>query len=772
MSEKEDQIAKILNKNKQPDDYSNYERLQLGLMKMISKQFSDIHPGTSKDEIHCKGFVKRIIATQNMRFVYSINSSKPNILAFKLYDGINHIEITYSFIIAFDIRDINKTLYESIYLDKSSRNLYGNYIFTFFNFSYSLNSCDGEYRLSLITNKSFNTLKQTYYDIINDLEEYIKVIYKKRKWSLLVQHYSSEKKENVSDIEQIVRVEGFLTLFLSFTWLIIIRENAKNSSITHMNNSFKTIFLSNLKEDLEFYNSLIEKYTETRIFHLYNLLIYIANSLTKTEGFYTKIGFKMIPLNIKEVERPFDLRFKSWREYLIGLRLNDGILNGIICNVPFTITYLFLTNAKKNIFDNKSQYEKIKNSELAVELIKELKKAQVSTYFMARKEDQYELVKEFINNKFHKLSDLIDKPINFALEEIIMTDVVFILLTENVGRTVFDILTVSFRNKELAKVLGNMFQENKYFIFAKIIFDITYGLLTLNKVFGMIHTDLHLNNATIDTLRFDKDLSDKRNTYKLNNKEYTFYGTELIGFIIDYSRCVIHKDFYEDYSDKDIIGSGISKDIDEMIEYDKNILLNVYLQLFPTKKKRKDELLVLFKKHYNALFKLLTCIDIYMFTTRMLKLLDGEPVSKKAALLIVNLNKESEVYLTTKVNNLLDNPSEYSKVIESDPYPLQELIEKNFLEFTTKNNEETSLIDYINLDNEFKYSYTDHNNLPIGIRTFDIINENGEEEHIEHLSERRKKIMNSLHEEINKDYTYVNEYSIKNRLYDEFKTID
>lgn len=166
--------------------------------------------------------------------------------------------------------------------------------------------------------------------------------------------------------------------------------------------------------------------------------------------------------------------------------------------------------------------------------------------------------------------------------------------------------------------------------------------------------------------------------------QYVFPNNSYFSCIIDFSRSIVnHKDFEKivDYS-----LPSTYKLIDDEKKFkieESNRLLNLYMRLFPNKLKQKEELVVLFKNHFEAVFKLLTCIDLYMFTIRLSRML-GQldiPIHNRAVSLVDKINKLSEIFITNDMNYLMDNMEMYSnKIIESD-WPILSIIKKCFFEY-------------------------------------------------------------------------------------------
>ena len=96
-----------------------------------------------------------------------------------------------------------------------------------------------------------------------------------------------------------------------------------------------------------------------------------------------KVGQKLIPLNISEVQNPFNIKYKPWREFLISEKIQDLIINGICKGYPFIGDYFYIKDIRKTIFDNYVQYMKLEHSEQATFITRKLIEARRATYYTA-----------------------------------------------------------------------------------------------------------------------------------------------------------------------------------------------------------------------------------------------------------------------------------------------------------------------------------------------------------------------------------------------------
>jgi hypothetical protein len=712
---------------------------------------------------YSEGMIKRVMLLSTIKNLTSDNGLSGHIVVMKLYDSLSRKETNYGILFCNTIDKLPEKIINAMFTHDQPK--FGNYVLMYLSTGPSLISCDGEYRGRLIRFEDLLRSKNMFSYIWNEIEEYMNQAKKKRSWSIYATYIYPDKRTVTSydDLELIVKSELLPTTMLNMAWFQAIYNEKMQMSETHMNKTFREIILSEYEIDLEFLNELIKKYgaedVERFKVSISNIIHNIFGSNKKR---YLQSGFKMIPLNVSEVQNPFDIRYKPWREYYITTRCSDLIPNQIAPGFPVISNYYYVRNTKKGLFDNKSQYERIKNSELAMEILKTLKEAQQDTYFASSSlvtvNKTTEQVRQWVSNKFKKLSDKISDPINYTIDELIMSDVTFILASEFVGKTFADTIQLQKTNKIFDSNLGNPFSDGGYDYFAKYMFEICYSLLTLNKRIGIIHGDFHLNNATIGYLY--QSIPNASVAYFVNpDAMYVFPNNGYFSCIIDFSRSIVDPDRYRELEDKSL-SSKLTKNEPAFTSGQIHNLLNIYIQLFTNKSKQYDELLILFKNNFSAVFKLLTCIDLYMFCVRLGRMLgdisqergkvsnieddpdedkvvvsdkknnsrvggkqtEGFSISDKSLELIDKIIRLTESYIASDMNHLINDPEDFGDKILKGPYPIETIIGKCFPEFKdgsklgnigSKTNKSNMVVtDCYNIDNEWKYSLNKYDTFP------------------------------------------------------------
>ncbi len=661
-----------------------------------------------------KGMMKRIYNIATIKYGMPQGVFPWAFINFKLHDTISRQSVNYATLICERAEDVDlRSLHDAQKI--------GDIAIINYSISTSLVSCDGEYRNKFCRYADYVNSEKKYPDIWNELATYVDKTQHKRSWMTTYSIFSGTDSQDNTALVKFIQFYRLDSRFLSLAFFHIIYNEYTGISESHMISSARDIFMSNIKMDIEFIKELINKYGEDRIEKFRVDTSYVVRPLRGATWIrHIPLGYKTTPLNIKEIQNPLDLRYKPWREYIISARCNDLIINQITPGVPIALDFFIIKNTNKGLFDNKSQYERMKNSELAKSIIASLKEAQRSTYFASSDLGQLKNSKQaiqWVSNKFRKLHDKINDPIDFSAEEIVMSDVGLSFPTEHVGRTINDTVMLIKKSKTYDAKLGRPFYN--YDIFAKHMFEICYNLLVINKHLKIVHGDLHLNNATIGFLYPGE--STHKIVYRLDqDHQYTFSNNGYFSFLIDFSRSYINTEDYEVLRNSEFPDFiKLVNDYDMFHLRESQSLLWWYLQLFPNKIKYKEELLVLFKNHFYAVFKLMTCMDLYMFVTRLLALLQQQdfPINKRCFELLEKLHKMAEAVIATEMNLLIKDPTRAEKIISED-FPMETIIKKCFAEYNTFDSigKDDVVTDFYCLDNKLDKSLGRYETFPDSLK--------------------------------------------------------
>jgi len=600
-----------------------------------------------------------------------------------------------------------------------------NYIYRYFTIGGSFLSKDGEYRVGLINFCNINNINITpiVRNIFQDIKQYLSVNLPKRGLVILKEYFYPT--DNLKTIEIELEYYSFELQndLFAIAWFKNIFNLFLNIIENHLDEKFQKIMFKHKKEDLEFFNSLLKKYTREQM----DLLRYITNNMFTTTNVITnkkftatKVGQKIIPLSIAESQAPFNIRYKPWREYLISTHCSNYVINNISPGFFITNSWFYIKNSRKGLFDNEIQYEKMKRSELAVQISELLLRAQIYTHENITDKIGLKIkqktIDSWISNKFKELSHKIQDPIDYTKENIIMSNVALAIITEYVGRTIWDVLLLSKSSSYYNNLIGCPFTQSGYNIFSKYMFELCYNLYCMNSISGIIHGDLHLNNVTLHALTY----TSARNINNVITPTVLYVlGSETSQFIfptvgyylciIDFSRSIVLPEKIEQLHSPELPKTHVILDNMKDFQSDQvERLLNMYTQYAPDGKSHIDELRILFKNKFEAVFKLLTTIDLFGVTQKLLYTFSSNNTKiikphKKCIDLLEKINKYANQYFSVEMNKLLSD-KDYEKTVLAMEWPIYTIIKNCFYENLIVNTDVGNIVDVYNINNKMEYS--------------------------------------------------------------------
>lgn len=686
----------------------------------IKEQFNE----SKNDYLYLYGTYNRLEALVTFGYFLDIDIVNTICTVFKVKDLTDDIDAIYSFGY-FEYEKASKKNKTDKKYKKLGIQPHGtNYKYRYFTTGGSFLSKDGEYRVGLIDYHSIKTINNTpiLQNIFQDIKDYLRKHLPKRGIAMLKEYfYPTDEKKSIEIELEYYSFELQNELF-AITWFNAIFNLHLNIIENHLNEKFKRIMFKHKTEDLEFFKILIKKYSIEQM----NIMRYITNHVFTTGNILkdrrdtaTKIGQKIIPLSIYETQHPFNIRFKPWREYLISSHLSNYVVNNISAGFFITNSWFYIKNSRKGLFDNEIQYEKMQRSELAIQITELLNRAQLYTHENIAKKIKKissKTLDSFISNKFKELSKKIQTPIDYAKEDIIMSNVALCILSEYVGRTIWDVVLLSKSSAYYDKLIGHPFTLNGYPLFAKYMFELCYNLYCMNSISGLIHGDLHLNNATLNSLSYTNvrsidEITNPKVLYVLGDEknQYIFPTVGYYLCLIDFSRSIVLPEKIPVLHDPSLpktyeILDNIKEFQNEQVER----LLSLYIHYTSDSSSYKDELRILFKNKFEAVFKLLSTIDLYGVTHKLLhmfKLNDSTVVKphKNCIDLLQKINNFSQQYFTKEMNKLISN-KEYEKTVLEMEWPIYTIIKNCFYEFLTINSTIGNIIDIYNTGNKITYS--------------------------------------------------------------------
>ena len=665
------------------------------------------------------GSYNRLSAIQFFMWGLRIDTVNTICTIFKIRDVAENIDVIMAF--GYSTLATNTNIGGSKFINS-------NFKWTYLTISGSHMSKDGEYRPCFLSSKNIEEIcNDKCSDIITTISDYLKKAYIIRNFIISGEHFFPD--DQYKEYENILEYHSYELYYkiASVSWFNYMYNISIHMTENNINAIYKKIMSKYETEDLIFFNILKAKYTTNM--NIYRSIFNNIITLTVTCLSNVKIGQKIIPLSISEVQNPFDIQYNPWREYLISLNLSNLVVNNISPGFFMTNSWFYIKNAKKGLFDNEIQYEKMERSEFAEHIAKLLIKAKLYTHenmISNKQKKSNKQVNSWLNQKFKILSDKLQDPIEYAKEEIIMSNVALCFITEYVGRTLMDIIIICNKSQYYNNLIGNPFVESSHKIFNKYMFDICYNLYCMNSLSGLIHGDLHLNNVTVRAMTYKnvRDINDIKNPtvlYKIGESEQDNYIFPTVSYnmcIIDYSRTIILPEYIHKYRDTSLPKSyNIINNMNVFQDNQVEQLLQLYISYVPESSHNKDILKLLFKSNFEAVFKLLTVTDIYGLTQKLLKLFsiknkDYIKPHNSCIKLITFINKTASTYLFEEMNKLISN-NKYADIINKSVYPIYTIIKTCFSMHMIENiSDFGNIIDIYNINNKIVYSLNTESSFP------------------------------------------------------------
>jgi hypothetical protein len=678
------------------------------------------------------------------------------------FDSISYFEkvtlkinITDTICTALKIRDIEtkkETIYGFIYstitnttdsvLTDAYSTYTGNIRPVYFCTGGSSMSKDGEYRLGLISIHNIALLvhpenkDSEISELWNQIEFYLSKKLFERNRILFNEHYYPT--DDVKITHSLVEIVSntYARVLFAVAWFNDIMNVMHNTLESHLNENYSNIMLSHIKEDLQFIKKLL-KGVDSRIIQKLrsvgkNILGHGVISPSIPFAQYDtslKIGQKIIPLNLSEVQYPFNIRYKPWKEYMISTASSSLVLNCICPSFFITNRWMFIKNTKQGIFDNEVQYTKMEKSEIAKSMLSLMIRSQLYTYENIKskklKKQFSRTISSWLSEKFQILHDKIQDPIDYINSNLIMSDVALCIFSEYVGRTFMDSMFLNKKSEYYADLIGTPFTKKGFPYFKKYLFELCYALYCLNTKLGVIHGDLHLHNITLHPFNYRafidiRNLKTPHILYILDKK--TQFVMPHCGYtmcIIDFSRSVVLPSMLSNLKNSEV--SDYFPIVDDMNKFQSEQitqLIAIYTFYFPEHEYNKEELKIIFNKKYDAVFKLMTVVDLYGVTQKLdmvfnMGLSDLDKPTKKHKDLVTRLNNLCENYLTSELNKLITIPEYEARVLE-DNFPLYDIIKKVFYENLIEQMDltEVNIMDVFDHTREIKYNLNTYKEMP------------------------------------------------------------
>lgn len=683
------------------------------------------------------------------------------------YSSINKYPIEYA--LAYDsmldsnmitalykIKDLDNNvamIYNIAYL-KNLDNIYISHICP----SGSIVSSGGEYRNNILywptlikfLNKNANIKK--IYDFIHD---HFSKILTERRFELDIEYVCSTGK-----IQQIKKLCEPLKIYLfGITWFNFYYDKILGLISNNLNILFKNIMLKYKDEDEVFFKTALKSFDSNEI----NVFHYIINNIITTNKNYTtnnvrknicKIGQKMTILSLAEFQHLFNIEYNVWRELSINAIVSDLVVNRITNGFALSNNWFLIKMAKDTkLFDNPGQYERMERSKVAIKIIELLNQAKALTGTHKKKKDNSsDSDNDFMNfsmsslssgystnkvNEFDDLRENINESIVYTKENIIMSDTVLNMMSEYLGKTFYDI--------SIDKNVSLIFSPDNYNNFRKYMFELCYNLYCLNAKAHVIHGDLHLNNIILSPMFYNikVDIADPKILFKIDDHEYIFDNNFYNLCIIDFDRSIINPEKYMEFHRKDVSKKFVNiTSKDTLLKNQTDNLLRYLYIIKPEYKEYIDDIEKNMLHHFDVHFKILSALDIYNITSKLLKFTKTSKklgkISYKSIKLLEDIHASANYDITTTYESFL-NKRNYDE-IRSMEWPLLRIIKECFhsdlIEIDSP--ESNNITDIYNYNNKIKNSLLLYADFPTNLCDLNIVNINNEKEISEKIQERKK----------------------------------
>lgn len=516
-------------------------------------------------------------------------------------------------------------------------------------------SQDGEYRGRVIPYSQFLELFNTYSEVFQPIEEMILNRMESKRLTFQTDfYYPMNCSHPTKKLEEFINNNRLPIKLYILCWFVDFYKIHHKTIENHVNPAYQYIIYQ--KEDIPILEQLIKKMTGEVSYQLLQIKIMdYKQTITDPQLNIIELqcGQKIFPMTVIEAMRPDDINFSVWREIYVNNLVSNLVLNLISPSFPFINNWFYIQNAHAGLFDNVSMHDKFTHSEIATDVSMQLKEIDKYNYVNSNKDEGP------LDNRFFRLSRSIHKSIVFADSNIRLTDLAMCITSEYVGRTLRDI-PMLIVNKEHWFGLDLVFTD--YDIFSKHMFEFIYSFYCMNSKCGIIHGDLHMNNATIYRLYIMKTsngqalVKDPHIMYIIEDLIYVFKHVGLFSMVIDLSRAIIgdHEKIEHEYSPR----------FAEMYFKEQNIrIMHMIYHYFPKLiEKYRDNIENLLLNNFPTMFKILTPVDTFVIMSNIAAMFSVDdaftrgtiPIAKGAMKLLSQLATKAEALIVHNLQALIE----------------------------------------------------------------------------------------------------------------------
>jgi hypothetical protein len=379
-------------------------------------------------------------------------------------------------------------------------------------------------------------------------------------------------------------------------------------------------------------------------------------------------GVKLFPLSYGDLASIGKLTQSVWFEVYVQEIVNYLILEMITPCVGLSRKWFIIKDASNDMFDNSSMYEKLRSSELAVNVSSQLDRMGDSIA---------EHTKKMATNRFFKSVQKLNSTINTIQDGPLLSGYTLCLMVEHTGETLRDTLISS--NDPLAKWLTSTPKDLK----ARVC-EIMITFLKLHKEVGIIHTDAHPNNLTVNVQQnyfFHEGATspyflNNVNLFQLAGQVYMFPYYGYCFSVIDYSRSIL-------INKKIVQLEHTNKEAEIIFRSQAVGLLRFINRHFPKLvEKNKLEIEVAINVNPELVGKVICPLDVVGILTNLISIIESDSVKFAA---METVKKEFKFIVDKIESHVVENLKKifegiYTSVEQLEWFEIS-IIENNFREF-------------------------------------------------------------------------------------------
>ncbi len=346
-------------------------------------------------------------------------------------------------------------------------------------------------------------------------------------------------------------------------------------------------------------------------------------------------------------------------------------------------------------------------------------------------------------DEFNYLGEGIDRNIIYTEDNIVLSDVVLNMMSEYLGKTVYDM--------SICEETSIIFSSTNYPNFRKYMFQLCYNLYCLNTLAHTIHGDLHMNNMIINPMSIGKKITikDPKIIYEINEETYVFNDNFHNLCIIDFDNSIIIPEKYNELHRKDVpLNVSNINNIDNLLNNQVNNLLHYLYKFKPAYKQNNAVIENHIMYHFNHYFKILSALDIYSAAHKLLTF--SEPYKKKgrsnkSIKLLENIKASADYDLVNTLEYFINNKN--YEDIRNMEWPIHRVIKECFYEDLAipNTNLNYNITDIYKYSDSIPYSLLLYNKFPPNLTS---------KEHI--TEESKKNLDNKIKERKNYEKTFIN----------------